>query len=77
MIYHGSRKIFQKFDISAGCDLPDEWPGAKIKRTTHTMNIAFLFSSDHSSLGNYYGPPVMDIILSSGVSLAFFTSSRK
>ena len=27
------------------------------------MNIAFLFNSDHESLGSYYGPPVMDRIL--------------
>lgn len=31
------------------------------------MNVAFLFNSDHSSLGGYYGPPVMDSILSTGV----------
>ncbi len=27
------------------------------------MNVAFLFNSDHPSLGGYYGPPVMDRIL--------------
>jgi len=27
------------------------------------MNIAFLFNSDHPTLGGYYGPPVMDRIL--------------
>lgn len=27
------------------------------------MNIAFLFNSDHKSLGSYYGPPVMNRIL--------------
>lgn len=31
------------------------------------MNIAFLFNSDHSELGGYYGPPVMDFILGSNV----------
>jgi hypothetical protein len=31
------------------------------------MNVAFLFNSDHSSLGGYYGPPVMDLILGAGV----------
>ena len=31
------------------------------------MNIAFLFNSDHPSLGGYYGPPVMDLILGAEV----------
>ena len=31
------------------------------------MNVAFLFNSNHPSLGGYYGPPVMDLILSAGV----------
>lgn len=31
------------------------------------MNVAFLFNSDHASLGGCYGPPVMDSILSTGV----------
>ncbi|WP_131721631.1 hypothetical protein [Xanthomonas sp. NCPPB 1128] len=31
------------------------------------MNIAFLFNSDHPSLGGYYGPPVMDLILKTGI----------
>jgi len=31
------------------------------------MNIAFLFNSDHPDLGGYYGPPVMDLILSANV----------
>jgi len=31
------------------------------------MNIAFLFNSDHPSLGGYYGPPVMDRILGTEV----------
>jgi hypothetical protein len=31
------------------------------------MNIAFLFNSDHPSLGGYYGPSVMRRILSTGV----------
>ncbi len=31
------------------------------------MNVALLFNSDHTSLGGYYGPPVMDRILGAGV----------
>ena len=31
------------------------------------MNVAFLFNSDHPSLGSYYGPPVMDMVLGSGI----------
>lgn len=30
------------------------------------MNVAFLFNSDHPSLGGYYGPPVMGLILGTG-----------
>lgn len=31
------------------------------------MNIAFLFNSDHPTLGGYYGGPVMDLVLGAGV----------
>jgi len=31
------------------------------------MNIAFLFNSDHPTLGGYYGPPVMERILGTNV----------
>jgi hypothetical protein len=31
------------------------------------VNVAFLFNSDHPSLGSYYGPPVMDRILGAQV----------
>lgn len=31
------------------------------------MNIAFLFNSDHPSLGGYYGGPVMDVVLDANV----------
>ncbi len=31
------------------------------------MNVAFLFNSDHPRFNNYYGPPIMDRILGTGV----------
>ena len=31
------------------------------------MNVAFLFNSDHPTLGSYYLPPVMELILGAGV----------
>ncbi|WP_355506393.1 hypothetical protein [Xanthomonas cannabis] len=31
------------------------------------MNIAFLFNSDHPTLGGYYGGPVMDSVLSANI----------
>lgn len=31
------------------------------------MNVAFLFNSDHPSLGSYYGRPVMDAVLGAKV----------
>lgn len=40
------------------------------------MNIAFLFNSEHPSLGNYYGPPVMDLILGSGVLQTYSHNMR-
>lgn len=31
------------------------------------MNVAFLFNSDHQTLGSYYGGPVMDLVLGANV----------
>lgn len=31
------------------------------------MNVAFLFNSDHPTLGSYYGGPVMDLVLGANV----------
>ena len=31
------------------------------------MNVAFLFNSDHQSLGGYYGPPIKRAILGTRV----------
>lgn len=31
------------------------------------MNVAFLFNSDHSELGSYYGGPIMDLVLGANV----------
>ncbi|TCS35622.1 hypothetical protein EDC30_11091 [Paucimonas lemoignei] len=40
------------------------------------MNVAFLFNSDDPSLGGYYGPPVMNLVLGAGVIQAANRSMR-